>query len=143
MSCLDQFNGSLSAGFLVVFVEVVDVLFVDGADCHHHDLDLWTSSEVSHLTELGRVIEEIVEGHPGIEGLEVSLGHLDRLVHTLFDSDRRHHDHELGETIALVKLEDRTQIDVGFAGTRLHFHCEITRYQGTGSRQAVAELDAI
>ncbi len=64
---LDQVDGLLAAGLLAVLVEVVDVLLVDGADRHHHDLDLRAGGEVAHLAELGRVVEEVVEGRAGVE----------------------------------------------------------------------------
>ena len=50
---LDEVDGLLAAGLLAVLVEVVDVLLVDGADRHHHDLDVRAGGEVAHLAELG------------------------------------------------------------------------------------------
>ncbi len=63
----DQVDGLLAAGLLAVLVEVVDILLVDGADRHHHDLDVRAGGEVAHLAELGRVVEEVLEGRVGVE----------------------------------------------------------------------------
>ena len=68
----DQVDRLLAAGLLAVLVEVVDVLLVDGADRHHHDLDVRAGGEVAHLAELGGVVEEVVEGHAGVEALKCS-----------------------------------------------------------------------
>jgi len=76
----DQVDGLLTAGLLAVLVEVIDVLLVDGADRHHHDLDVGAGGEVAHLTELGGVVEEVVEGHARVEAPEVILHDLERFV---------------------------------------------------------------
>ena len=140
---LDQVDGLLAAGLLAVLVEVVDVLLVDGADRHHHDLDVRAGGEVAHLAELGGVVEEVLEGGVGVEGAEVLLGDLERLVDALLDGHRRHDDDELGEAVAPVQLEDRAQVDVGLARAGLHLHGEIAGGQRGGRRQAVAELDVV
>ena len=140
---LDQVDRLLAAGLLAVLVEVVDVLLVDGADRHHHDLDLGAGGKVAHLAELGGVVEEVVEGHAGVEALEVVLGDLERLVDALLDGDRGHHDHELGEAVAPVQLENRAQVDVGLAGAGLHLDGEVAGGERSGWRQAVADLDVV
>jgi len=140
---LDQVDGLFTAGLLAVLVEVVHILLVDRADGHHHDLDLRAGGEVTHLTELGGVIEEIVEGHTGIEPLEVLLGNLQGLVHAFLDRHGGDHNHELRESITLVQLEDRTQVDVSLAGAGLHFHGEVAGGERARWRQAVAELDIV
>jgi len=48
----NEVNGLLASRFFRVLVEVVYVLFVDGADGHHHNLDLRASGKVAHLAEL-------------------------------------------------------------------------------------------
>ena len=63
----DQVDRLFAAGLLAVLVEVIDVLLVDGADRHHHDLDRWTGGEIPHLPELRRVIEEIFKRCSRIE----------------------------------------------------------------------------
>lgn len=73
----DQVDRSLAAGLLVRLVDVVDILLVDGADRHHHDLDLGAGGEVADLTELGGVVEEVVEGGARVEGAEVVFGDLE------------------------------------------------------------------
>ena len=122
----DQVDGLFATGLFAVLVEVVDVLLVDGTHGYDHDLDLRAGGEVAHLTELPRVVEEVVEGHAGVEPLEVVLGDLERLVDALLDGNGRHHDHELGEAVALVQLKDGSQVDVGLAGSRLHLDGEVT-----------------
>ena len=137
----DQVDRLLAAGLLAVLVEVVDVLLVDGADGHHHDLDVRAGGEVAHLAELGGVVEEIVEWRVGVEAAEMLLGDLERLVHALLDRHRWNHDHELGEAVATVQLEDGAQVDVGLARAGLHLDREIARRQRGRRAQAVAELD--
>ena len=69
----------------VWLIEVVYVLLVDGPDCHHHDLNVWTGGEVAHLAELRGVVKEIVEWCVGVEAAEMLLGHLEHFVHALLD----------------------------------------------------------
>ena len=71
------------------------------------------------------------------------LGDLERLVDALLDRHRRHDDHELGEAVALVQLEDRAQVDVGLAGAGLHLDGEVAGGERSRRRQAVAELDVV
>ncbi len=47
--CLYQVDRLFTAGFLTVFIEVIHVLFVDGADGHHHDLNIRTGGKITHL----------------------------------------------------------------------------------------------
>ena len=142
-SGLDQVDGLLTAGLLAVLVEVVDVLLVDRADRHHHDLDVWAGGEVAHLAELAGVVEEELEGRVGVEGAEVLFGDLERLVNAFLDRHGRDHDDELGEAVATVQLEDRAQVNVGLARAGLHFHGEIARGQRGRRSQTVADLDVV
>ena len=48
----DQIDRPLTAGLLAVLIEVVDVLLVDGADGHDHDLNVRAGREIAHLAEL-------------------------------------------------------------------------------------------
>ena len=98
----DQIDRPLATGLLAVLVEVVDVLLVDGANGHHHDLDVRAGGEIANLTELRGIIEEVVEGLTGIEPFEVILGDLKRLIDAFLNRDRRYDDDELGEPIELV-----------------------------------------
>ena len=50
--CFNQVDGFLAAGLFAVLVKIVDIFFIDGADCNHHDLNLRTGGEVAHLPEL-------------------------------------------------------------------------------------------
>ena len=77
----DQIDRLLAPRLLTVLVKIVDVLLVNGAYGHHHDLDLGAGGEIPHLAELGGVVEEVVEGRSGVERPEVVLGDLERLVH--------------------------------------------------------------
>ena len=52
----NQINRLFAARLFAVLIEIVDVPFVNSADCHHHDLNLRTGGKVPHLTELGRVV---------------------------------------------------------------------------------------
>ena len=140
-SRLDQVYGLFTTGLLAVLVEVVDVLLVDGAHCHHHDLDVRVGGEVAHLPELVGVVEEVVEGHPGVEPLEVILGDLQGLVDAFLDRHRRHHDDELAEAIAFVQLEDAAQIDVGLTGAGFHLHGEVAGRQRAGWGQTTPQLN--
>ena len=139
----DQVDRFFAAGLLAVLVQVVDVLLVDGADRHHHDLDVRAGGEVAHLPELGGVVQEILEGRARIERAKMLLGQLERLVHALLDGDRRHDDDEFGEAVAFVQFQDGPQIDVRLARSRLHFHGEVAGIQRRGGRQAVAQLDGV
>ena len=127
--------------FSRVLVEVVDVLLVDRADRHHHDLNIRAGGEVAHLAELAGVVKEVLEGRVGVEGAEVLFGDLERLVNALLDRHRRDDDDELGEAITAVQLEDRAQVDVGLARAGFHLDGEIARGQRGGRPQAIADLD--
>ena len=135
-----QVDGLFTAGFFAVLVEVVDILFVDGTHRYHHNLNIRAGGKVAYLAQLGRVVDEVVERHAGIEALEVLFGDLQSLVHTLLDGHRGHHDHELGKAVALVELEDGAQINIGLARSGLHLHREVARTQGGVDRQSIAQL---
>ena len=53
------------------------------------------------------------------------LHHLDALEDAFADRDARHDDNEFLETVGLVQLEDRPEIDVSLAGSGLHLHREL------------------
>ena len=67
----------------------------------------------------------MLEGKVVIEGVEVLGSDLDVLEHAFADGDAGHHDDELLETVAPRQLEDGAQVDVSFAGARLHLHREM------------------
>ena len=71
------------------------------------------------------------------------LGDLQGLVDPLLDGHGGHHDDELGEPVPAVQLEDRSQVDVGFARTGLHLYAEVPGGQGLGGPETVLELDVI
>ena len=60
------------------------------------------------------------------------LGHFKGLLNSLSDCDRRNNDDKLGETVSLVELEHRLDINVGLTRTGLHFHVEINRTEVMG-----------
>ena len=68
---------------------------------------------------------------------------LERFVHAFLDGDGGHDDDELGEAVALVQLEDRTEIHVGLARAGLHFNREVARGQRVGRWQTVADLNVL
>src|SRR5450759_287909 len=88
---LDQVDWLLPAGLLAILVEVVHVSLVNSADRHQHDLNVRAGGKVAHLSELGRIIKEIVEGLAGIKPFEMLFGNLKRLVDALLDRHRWHH----------------------------------------------------
>jgi len=59
-------------------------------------------AKLRHLAELAGVVKEILKGRVGVEGTEVVLGDLERLIHALFDGDRRYHNYKLGEAVAAI-----------------------------------------
>ena len=129
-SCLpDEVNRLFAAGLFAVFVEVVDILLVDGTHRHHHYLNGAAGGKVAHLAQLARVVQKEVHRHPGIQAPEMLLRDLQRLVHALLDGHRGHDDDELGEAIAPVQLKNGAQIHIGLAGAGFHLHREIARMQ--------------
>ena len=56
--CLNEVDWLFAACLLAVLVEVVDILLVDGTDCHHHDLDLRAGGEIPHPAQFCGVVEE-------------------------------------------------------------------------------------
>jgi hypothetical protein len=117
--------------------------FVDGADRHHHDLDLRAGGEVAHLAQLGRVVEEEVEGRARVEPLQMIGGGLKGVIDAFLDRHRGHHDDEFGEAEASVQLEDGAQIDVGLARAGLHLHGEVAGREPGRGRQSMSELDGV
>ena len=71
------------------------------------------------------------------------LGYLKRLVDAFLDRNGRDDDYKLGESVALVQLEDGAQIHIRFPGSRLHFNREIARVQAIRRRQAVPKLNIL
>ena len=55
------------------------------------------------------------------------LGNLERFVDTLLDRYGWHDNDELGESVALVQLEDRAQVDIRLARPSLHLHGKVAR----------------
>ena len=102
----DEVNRLFTAGLFAVFVEVVDILFVDGAHRHHHHLNGAAGGKVAHLAQLARVVQKEVHRHPGIQAPEMLLRDLQRLVHALLDGHRGHDDDELAKAVAPVQLKN-------------------------------------
>ena len=138
----DQVNGLLAACILALFIEVVHILFVDRADCCDHDLNGRACREIAHLTKLRGVIQEIlIPLGFGIQILKMITGNFQRFVCTFFDRHGWDDDHEFREPVGLVQLENRAQIDIGFACARLHLDREISGSQNAVLRQAVFHLN--
>src|SRR5690606_28812426 len=125
--CPDQVNGRFAACLFTVLVEVVHLLLVDGPNGHDHDLNGRAGGEIAHLSQSGRIVEEIIKGLSGIESLEVVLGDLKCLIDAFLDGNGRHYNDEFRKAKALVQFEDGAQINIGLASARLHFHGEVTR----------------
>ena len=67
-------------------------------------------------------------------------GDLHGLEHPFLDRHRWHNDHEFGETIIPVQCEDRPQIHIRLAGSRLHLDSEIPGGQPFVHRQSCRQL---
>jgi hypothetical protein len=141
--CPNQIDRLFSAGLFAVLVKIVYVLLVDGTDRYHHDLNVRTGREISHLSELGGIVEEIIKWLASIEALEMLFGDLKRLVDAFFDRHRRHHYDELGEAEAPVQLEYHAQVYVGLACAGFHLHGEVARRQCLSWPKAVADLHRV
>ena len=135
-----QVNGLFAAGFFVGLVDAVELPLVDGPHGDDHYLEVGAGGKVTHLAQLGGIIEEMLKGDAGIEGAEMVGHHFNRLVDALFNGDRRHHDGELGKAVLPVQLKDGAEIDIGFAGAGFHFHGEIRGFQLVGRPQAMPPL---
>ena len=139
----DQINWLFTTGFLAVLVEVIDVLFVNGPDCDHHDLNIGTGCKIANLTQFGRVVQKEVKRHPRVQTPEVLFGHLQGFIDPFLDGHRRHHNDKLAKTIAFVQLKHGAQIHVGFARTGLHFYGEVARLQSGSRCQTVTQLHLV
>ena len=84
---LDKVNWLFPAGRLIssLTVNIIDILFVDGTNRHHHNLDLRAGSKITHLPQLRGVIEEIFKRHASIEPLKMLFGNLKGFVNPLLD----------------------------------------------------------
>ena len=122
------FIGLFGLGLLLV------AELVDRSHRHDHDLNLGAGRKVPDLSQLCRVIQEVIKRHTCVEPLQMLRSHLDGVVDTLLDRHRRHDDHELGEPIPLVQFEDRPQVDVRLPGPSLHLHSEVPRLHGLRRR---------
>ena len=60
---------------------------------------------------------------------EMVNGNFKGLLHALANGDRRHDHDELAPAIALVQLEHRLDIHIGFARAGFHFHVQRTAPQ--------------
>ena len=74
--CLNQVDRFFTTSLLAVLVEIIDILLVDGADGDHHDLDVRAGGEVAHLSQLGGVVNEVIQRHTGIQSLEMVFSDL-------------------------------------------------------------------
>ena len=152
----NEIDGAVSTGFFIRAIHDVDegfflfrglvVLFfvpkfVDGSDRHDHELEVRAGGEVAHLAEVSGVVNEGIEGHAGVERLEVVFHHLDGFEDALFDGDGGDDDDELGEAVELIEFKGGAEIDVGFAGACFHLDGEVAAFQFLGGFDAVADLD--
>ena len=102
----DQVNGLLATRFLSVLVEIVHVLFVDGPDRDHHDLNVWTGGEVAYLAEFGGVVEEELERSIGVENAEMIFGDLEGFIDAFFNRDGGYDNDKFGETVVFMEFKD-------------------------------------
>src|SRR6266496_5676752 len=117
--------GFSSPVFSLSLERLIDILFVDGSNRDHHNLYVRACGEVPNLAELRGVIREVLEWRVPVKAAEVILGNLEGLIDAFLDGDRGNDDDELRKAVAPVQLEDRAQIDVGFARARLHLYREV------------------
>lgn len=97
---------------------------VEGLHVDDHHIDCTVRVEAVRLGEsVGGTDEEpdLLSVLPG----EVLLGGLKRLVDTLTDGHRRHHNDELAPAVAGTELVHGFHICIGLAGARLHFNGQV------------------
>ena len=124
----------------LVLLRRVREALAEGIDVDDHDLNAVAGRKVPYLSELLRVVDEIVEPDVLVEPAEVFFGDLERLVDALLDGHRGNHDDELGETVGPVQLEDGAQIHIGLARPRLHLHGEVHTIQRRRRGEPIAQL---
>ena len=117
--------------------------YIVTVDVDDHDFDVGAGCELAHIGQTGAVVNEITARNTVVENAEVLLRDLQRFVHPLADGHGRHHDDELGEAETLVQLKDGFGIDVGFPGSRLHFHAELPAFQIMRHGQGIAFLHCL
>jgi len=98
---------------------------------------------LSDRSEAAGIVNERYGGRVVIERGEVIARDFQALQHTLTDGHARHHDDEFLEALALVQLEDRAEIDIGFPGPGLHFDRKFPALQGRDPLDVVRLLDLV
>ncbi len=122
-------------GIPVLFHILLERLYV-----HDEKLDRVGGRELTDPPELLGVIDAGVEWNVVVQTLQMLPQQRDAREHALADGDVRDDDDELGESITLVQLEDRAQVDVGLAGARLHLDREIHPVEGITHGDPIAFL---
>ena len=138
--CANEVYRLFAPRSFILLVDGIDVGLVDGADSHHHYLDVRAGGEGANPPHPRGIVYEMVERRARVERAKVVAHHLQRLVDALFDGYGRHDYDELGEAVPLVQLEYRPQIDVSLAGSGFHLHREIQGFQRFRRAQAVSQL---
>lgn len=112
-------------------LRLIDNVFrlFERVDIDDHDLDIGVHGELANIVGPGRTVYKKSVGHVFVLLREIVAGHFQRLVDTLADRHRGHHDDELREPVSAVQLEDRLRIDKSFARAGLHLDAILTALQ--------------
>ncbi len=109
-----------------------------------HHIDAAVGGEAVQLVEIRAGIDE----EPGLLAVvlhEMILRDLEGFLHAFADGDGRHHDDELAPAIALVQLEHRLDVHIGFARAGFHLHIQtaaaLALHQYAGLADVVFRLD--
>ena len=142
MGVLDESHGRFTIEPILGLID--DVLrFLEGVDVNNHHFDVGAGSELPHIRQLGRVVDEVPARHIVILQAKMLFGDFKGLVDTLPDGHRRHHDDKLGKPILAIQLKDGLGVNIGLAGAGFHLDTELAVLRRCGQRQVVPLLDGV
>ena len=116
----------LSAAEVVQFFTDSAGVRTTGVEClnvDNHNIDTRAGAEIVQLRQVLAVVNE----EPCLFAVvfhEVVFGDLEGLIDTLADCNGRNYHNEFAPAVAFVQLKNGLDVNVGLAGSGLHFHIE-------------------
>ena len=105
---------------------VDDILrLLESVDANNRHFDVGASGELSHIGQLGGVIDKVPARYIVVLQAKMLLRDLKGFVDTLPDGHRRYHDNKFGKAVLAVQLKDGLGVNVGLTGAGFHLNTEL------------------
>ena len=121
---LNKAHGRFAAQPILGLVDDILRLF-ESVDVNNHHFDVGTGGKLSHIGQLGGVIDKVPAGHIVVLQAKMLLRDLKGFVDAFPDGHRRHHDNKFGKAVLAVQLKDGLGVDISLAGAGFHLDAEL------------------